>query len=96
MGGAELQIVILVGAPVGGAELLSNSDSGRSFILSKFGMSSIPHTSLFGNMLRDRKDLNDDIMFCCFMSVALSCLLSILFVMSKLRHTSKSKNMSTL
>uniref|UniRef100_A0A0D9X5V2 Uncharacterized protein n=1 Tax=Leersia perrieri TaxID=77586 RepID=A0A0D9X5V2_9ORYZ len=38
---------LVFGLLVGGVEILANSDSGRSFIMSKFGLSSLPHISFF-------------------------------------------------
>ncbi|KAL6646678.1 hypothetical protein ACP70R_015755 [Stipagrostis hirtigluma subsp. patula] len=60
--------------PIGGDEIHSDSDSGRSFLLSEFGKTAMPPISFFGNMLKD-KNLSDEKTFICFMIVALASFL---------------------
>ncbi|KAL6880152.1 hypothetical protein ACP4OV_011717 [Aristida adscensionis] len=59
---------------MGGLEIKSDSDSGRKFLLSEFGKSSMPPISCFGNMLKE-ESLSDEKTFIYFMIVALSSFL---------------------
>lgn len=75
--------------PIGGIELISNSEAGRSFLVSNFHMTVMPQITYFGNMLKNQDDLSDGMIFRCFMIVALSSFLcpnSSLYPSSKYLH----------
>uniref|UniRef100_A0ACD5TU30 Uncharacterized protein n=1 Tax=Avena sativa TaxID=4498 RepID=A0ACD5TU30_AVESA len=60
----------ILGLPIGGLDLVSDSQAGRNFILSHFNVTCIPQVSYFGNKLKSGEDLSDDDIFICFMAVA--------------------------
>ncbi|XP_062202067.1 uncharacterized protein LOC133904606 [Phragmites australis] len=66
---------IVLDLPIGGNEIILNREAGRSYLLSKFHLNSIPSVTYFGNMLQ-RIDISDETIFSCFMIVALSSFLA--------------------
>ncbi|KAL6880154.1 hypothetical protein ACP4OV_011719 [Aristida adscensionis] len=76
---------LILDLPMGGLEIKSDSASGRKFLLSEFGKSSMPPISFFGNMLKE-ESLSDEKTFICFMIVALS---SFLCLTSNIHPSSK-------
>lgn len=66
---------MVLDVPIGGNEIISDSDAGRSFLVSKFQLTSMPQCTYFGNILKNNTDLSDDMIFICFMIVAISSFL---------------------
>ncbi|KAL6643993.1 hypothetical protein ACP70R_018759 [Stipagrostis hirtigluma subsp. patula] len=63
----------ILGMPVGGKPLCSDSEAGKSFLLSKFKLQNLGTVQYYGDKLMFNKDLSDDEVFLCFMVVAIGC-----------------------
>uniref|UniRef100_A0A0D3GPP7 Ubiquitin-like protease family profile domain-containing protein n=1 Tax=Oryza barthii TaxID=65489 RepID=A0A0D3GPP7_9ORYZ len=66
---------IVLGLPVGGLPISSNSEIGKQKILDTFGLSSLPTIKFFGDKLIRNKSMSDDQVLISFMMVSLNCFL---------------------
>uniref|UniRef100_A0A0E0L9G7 Ubiquitin-like protease family profile domain-containing protein n=1 Tax=Oryza punctata TaxID=4537 RepID=A0A0E0L9G7_ORYPU len=61
--------------PIGGLEFGRDFDKGKQFILSKFGLVSIPSVKFFGDQFIQKKIMSDEDVIISFLIVALACFL---------------------
>nr|AAV31224.1 hypothetical protein [Oryza sativa Japonica Group] len=66
---------IVLGLPVGGLPISSNSEIGKQKILDTFGLSSLPTVKFFGDKLIRNESMSDDQVLISFMMVSLNCFL---------------------
>uniref|UniRef100_A0A0E0LA15 Aminotransferase-like plant mobile domain-containing protein n=1 Tax=Oryza punctata TaxID=4537 RepID=A0A0E0LA15_ORYPU len=65
----------ILGLPCGGFEFGKDYDAGKQFILSKYGLSSLPSIRFFGDQFIKRQAMSDDKVITSFLIVALACFL---------------------
>ena len=71
----KMSVHKVLGIPIGGDSLSVDREIGKTFILSRFNLSTLPPIRFFGDKIKNKQLLADDDMFICFMIVALSCFL---------------------
>ncbi|KAL6595520.1 hypothetical protein ACP70R_047860 [Stipagrostis hirtigluma subsp. patula] len=77
---------LVLDTPIGGRPFPKDSNAGKSYLLSRFGLQSIPSVKFFGDKILNNEDMTKEDVFACFMLVALNCFLcpnSSLFPSSK-------------
>lgn len=65
----------ILGLPCGGLDFGKDYDAGKQFILSKYGLSSLPSVRFFGDQFIKRQAMSDDKVITSFLIVALACFL---------------------
>ncbi|KAL6629372.1 hypothetical protein ACP70R_029137 [Stipagrostis hirtigluma subsp. patula] len=66
----------VLGLPIGTCPFPKDSSVGKSILLSKFNLNSVPSVKFFGNKLMSKDEvLTDEDVFICFILVALNCFL---------------------
>ncbi|KAG2605183.1 hypothetical protein PVAP13_4NG125700 [Panicum virgatum] len=68
----KMSVHKVLGIPIGGDSLSVDREVGKTFILSRFNLSTLPPIRFFGDKIKNKQLLADDDMFICFMIVALS------------------------
>ncbi|KAL6647916.1 hypothetical protein ACP70R_015353 [Stipagrostis hirtigluma subsp. patula] len=66
---------LVLGLPMGRLPFPKNVVAGKNYLLSRFGLSSIPSVKFFGDKLLRNVDMPKEDVFACFILVALNCFL---------------------
>ncbi|KAL6630538.1 hypothetical protein ACP70R_028611 [Stipagrostis hirtigluma subsp. patula] len=66
---------LVLGLPTGDLPFPKNVAAGKNYLLSRFGLSSIPSVKYFGDKLLKNVDMPKEDVFACFILVALNCFL---------------------
>ncbi|KAL6658105.1 hypothetical protein ACP70R_003691 [Stipagrostis hirtigluma subsp. patula] len=77
---------LVLDVPMGDRPFPKDIAAGKAYLLSRFGLQSIPSVKYFGDKLLKNEDMSDEDVFACFILVALNCFLcpnSSLFPSSK-------------
>lgn len=65
----------IFGLPQGGLQFSRDFESGKKFILSKYGLSDLPSVRFFGDQFIKKEQISDDKVITSFLIVALACFL---------------------